>query len=317
MKTSWLSALLLWCVLALVACGGNKPAEPTTPAAPKTLDSDPLALFPSGPLALARVDAKAVFAAGTSGAELAKLAERFLPIGEEVGFSAARDLSAIYAGSYSMQGVDALVVLTGSFNVEKIQKAADDKTPLKGGTTLTASPYAGRTIYTSRNVGFSVLTPHTVLAGTEAAIRRALDRCRDGVPTRNLPDTLVSTLETAGADGALAADLSNNPIGSINLGPMQLPGTAGLKVTRVLVDFKAPGLNVAGTLTYDTEEHAQAGAEGLKKMAKFVSGFAAIAPVPKLQNFDAKADKLDVQAKFAVDDKALRDLLVALPGLLN
>jgi hypothetical protein len=316
MRITWLCAVLSLSIG--LACGGNqKPEAETAASTPKTLDSDPLALFPSGAIALARIDAKALFAAGGSGAALAKLAERFVPIGDEAGFSAPRDLDAVYAGSYSMQGLDGLAVLVGRFDAAKIQKAADDKTQLKGGGVFVASPYAGKTLYTVNSVGFTLLTPHTALGGTETAIRRALDRCRDGVPARALPVLITKTVETESAQGALAADLSAHPIGSLSLGPMAVPGTQGLKVARVLVDFKAPGLNVVGTLSYDNDEHALAGVDGLKKIAKLLSTFSAVAPVPKLQEFDAKAQASELTAKFSVDDKALKELLVALPTLLN
>jgi hypothetical protein len=310
--------LLALLALVLFACGGKKVPEPNAASsAPKTLDSDPLALFPNGAIAIARVDSKALFAAGGSGAAVVKLAERFVPIGDEAGFSAARDLDALYIGSYSIQGVDGLSVLVGRFDAAKIQNAADKKTQLKGGGILVPSPYAGKTIYTANNVGFAVLSPKTVLGGTETAIRRALDRCRDGVPTRSLPALLTKTLETEGAHAALAADFSSQPVPAISVGPMRIPGTDGLRVARVLIDFKSPGLNVAGTLSYDSDEHAQSGAEGLRKLVKLLNTFSAVAPVPKLQEFEAKAQATDMTTKFAVDDKALKELLVALPDLLH
>jgi hypothetical protein len=317
MTRNWLCILFLGVFGLLVACGGKKGDTNSPSDVPKTFDTDPLALLPSGAIGVARLDTKAMYAAGGSGAELGKLTERFIPIGEETGFSAPRDLETVYAGSYSLQGLDVIAVMVGKFDADKIQKAAEAKTKLKGGGVLVASPYAGRTIYTVSNFGFTVLTGRTVIAGTETAVRRALDRCRDGVPTRTLSEVMVKTLETEGAHIALAADLSAHPLPNISIGPLQLPGTQGLKVVRVLGDFKAPGLNIAGTLTYDTEANAQTGVEGLRKAAKFVSGLSAVAPVPRLDNFEAKADKVDVQAKFSVDDKALKDLLVALPGLLN
>jgi hypothetical protein len=313
------AALPLMVVLAFPAfgCGGDKKKDAETALSiPKTIDSDALALLPSGPIAVARVDAKALFAAGGSGAEVTKLTARFFPVGQEAGFDAARDLTQIVAASYSLQGVDALSILSGTFDAAKIQKVADDKTPLKGGGTLTAVPYAGKTIYASQGASFCVLSPKTTLAGTETAVRRALDRVRDGVPARTLSDVFATTLDNA-APLTGVADFTKSPLGKVAVGPMVIPGTNGLQVIRLLGDFKPPGVNIAATATYDTEENTQAGAEGAKKLARIVAGLSSFAPVPKLQNFEAKPEKVDVLIKFAVDDAQLKDLLLALPGLLG
>jgi hypothetical protein len=311
-----LSALMVG-LTTLLACGGDKKKEAVTALeAPKSIDSDALALLPSGPIAVARVDAKAMFAAGGSGAEIAKLATKFFPMGPEAGFDATRDITQVVAASYSMQGVDALSILSGTFDEAKIKKVAEDKTPLKGGGTLSAVPYAGKTIYTSQGVAFAVLSGKTTVAGTDTAVKRALDRLRDGVPSRSLPDTFAATLDTDNPIRGVA-DFKKNPLGKVAVGPMVIPGTAGLEVLRLVGDFKSPGVNIAATATYDNEEHTLAGAEGAKKLARLVSGLSAFAPVPKLQNFEAKPEKIDVIIKFAVDDAELKTLLQALPGLLG
>lgn len=313
-----MKTLLLVLALGLaVGCGGDKKKDVQSALdVPKTIDSDALALLPSGPIAAARVDAKAMFAAGTSGAEIVKLATRFFPVGAEAGFDASRDLTQIVAASYSLQGVDALSILSGTFDADKIQKAAENKTPLKGGGTLTAVPYAGKTIYSSQGVAFCVLSGKTTVAGTETAVRRALDRVRDGLPSRAIPETFATTLDGP-TPIAGVADFNKNPLGRVALGPLVLPGTDGLQMIRLVGDFKSPGVNIAATATYDNEEHTQAGVAGAEKLAKMVKGFAALAPVPKLQNFEAKPEKVDVIIKFAIDDHELTDLLKFLPQALG
>jgi hypothetical protein len=302
----------------LGGCGGDKPPEAKTvvDVAPKTIDSDALALLPSGPIAIARIDAKAMFAAGSSGAELGKLATKFLPIGAETGFEASRDLSQVVAASYSLQGVDALSILSGTFDADKIQKTADSKTPLKGGGTLTAVPYAGNTIYTSKDLAFTVLSPKTAMAGTETAVRRALDRVREGIPTRSIPEVFATVLDGPTPITGVA-DFKKNPLGRVAVGPMVIPGTDGLQMIRLVGDFKSPGVNIAATATYDTEEHTQAGVAAAEKLAKLAKSAGAIAPVPKLQGFEAKAQKIDVIIKFAVDDRELTELLKFLPSVLG
>src|SRR4051812_3368925 len=81
-------AILLAC--AVPACG----SDPKTPEneTGMDVDGDALALLPGDPLALAHVDAKAFYASGTVGAQIGVMAERLIPIGEEWGFEASRDI---------------------------------------------------------------------------------------------------------------------------------------------------------------------------------------------------------------------------------
>lgn len=302
-------------LFSAVACGGNKGGDAKAATdAPKTLESDPIALFPSGPIALGHVDVKAMFAAGASGAEAVSLADRYFPMGPEAGFSLSKDVDSVYIGSYALQGVDVLVVAVGRFDEAKVKLAADHHTTLRSGVTLTATPYANRTIYSGSKVSFSVLSDKIALVGTDTAVRRGLDRVRDGVPARTVTGFLADTLKSEGASFSVAADFGGQAA------TLRIPGfeLKGLKVARVIGDFKAPGFNVAGTLTYDTDDNAKTGAANLGRAAKLVSGLAAIGtPVPKLQGLDIKTEKTDVQVKFGVDDKQLKELLVALPGIVG
>lgn len=310
------AAVLALSVLALstTACGGNKNGDAKGAAeAQKTLEADPIALFPSGPLALGRLDVKAMFAAGASGAEGVKIVDRYFPMGAEAGFSLAKDVDTIYVGSYALQGIDVLVAAIGRFDEAKIKQASEQHTALKGGGTLTATPYANHTIYSASKVSFSILSDKVALVGTDGAVRRGLDRLRDGIPARTVTGFMADTLASDGAAFAVAADLGPQ-IQSIRIPMLDLKG---LKVIRVLGDFKAPGMNIAGTLTYDTDENATNGVANLNKAAKMAAGLSTFAPIPKLQGLEIKADKTDVQVKFGVDDKQLKELLVTLPGLLG
>jgi hypothetical protein len=125
-----------------VGCGGSKPKGPDTVAElPKTVDGDPVALFPGGALAFARVDIAAMKSAGATGTKLSQLADQYLSLGEGAGFVPSRDADTAYIGSYSLQGIDVLGALVGRFDEAKLKKVADEKTELKSGGQLTATPY--------------------------------------------------------------------------------------------------------------------------------------------------------------------------------
>jgi len=316
-----LPVIFLACLLAVApACGGAKDsvgeAHGPNDVTEAQIDADPMALLPSAPVAAASVDAHAFFTSGGFGAQLTKLTERYMTIGDEAGFSASRDVDKVVGATYSTQGLDVVAALSGRFDKDKIAKAADAHTPTKGGGVLVASQYAGRTLYTVNNVGFTILTPKTALVGTETGIRRALDRIHDGRVKRDFAPWIIATLETQGAELAVAADFASQPITSASVGALPVPWLQGLRMARVVGDFKPPGMTIAATLTYAEEKQASNGADGVRQATNLVNVVAMTGLAPKIQNLDVNTAATDLQVKFAVDDRSLGNFLTALPGLL-
>jgi len=315
--------LLLWSSLALslvllsvgaAACGGASQDAVTARSAsdmtPEQIDADPVALLPASPLAVSNIDARAFYTSSTLGPQLGKLTERLFPMGAEAGFNASRDVDRLLIGSYSMQGVDVAAVVVGRFDEKKVAELARKNSAAQGGQ-LVESTYAGRTLFTLNNVGICILTPHTVLAGTETGIRRALDRIKEGRVKRAIPDWMLTTLETAGASSTFAADLSAQNLANVAAGPLKLGWLKGLQQVRATGNIKDPGLVVSGSLTYDTAEGAQAGAQGIESVNKLASVFAFTGLVPRIQGLDVKQADATVQWTFGVDDASLRNLLGA------
>jgi hypothetical protein len=305
----------------LVACGGGTPSKP--PELPKVpeltaerIEADPWILFPSGAIIVSTLDARAFYAEKTLGPQVAQLAEQYAPIGAEVGFSPSRDLDRVNVASYSLAGYDVLAVLVGRFDAAKIDALAKSKGATKGGGLLVESTYAGRTVYTNSNVGFTVLTPKVVLAGTETAIRRALDRIKDGRAQRDLFPWMLDTMATPGAAIAAAGDFKNQPLGAMAVQGVRIPATEGLVAFRALGTFQEPGLQIAGSVTYDTDAHAQAGQAGIKQLVLMYNGYAGLSQqLPILRDVNTTIDKTDVQVKLAVDDQSLRTFLGKVPQL--
>ena len=88
-----------------------------------------------------------------------------------------------------------------------------------------------------------------------------------------------------------------------------------MKAVRVLLSFKEPGLQIAGSLTYPDEQGAGTASEHVKQVAKQAQWLALIGV--KVQNVDVKAEKQDVQVKLEVDDQSLRQVLASAPGWLG
>ncbi len=315
------SAALVLAVFAACGGGGATPKDPEIPKVPELtaerIEADPWILFPSGALIVSTLDARAFYAEKTLGPQLAQLAEQYAPIGAEAGFSPSRDLDRVDVGSYSLAGYDVLAVLVGRFDPATIDALAKSKGATKGGGgPLVESTYAGRTLYTVNNIGFTVLTPKVVLAGTETAIRRALDRIKDGRAQRDVFPWMLDTMATPGAAIAAAGDFKNQPLGAMAVQGIRVPGTEGLVAFRALGTFQEPGLQVAGALTYDTDAHTQAGAAGFKQLVAMYNGYAGLSQqLPVLRDVSTAIDKTDVQVKFAVDDQSLRTFLGKVPQL--
>ncbi|HEY1955719.1 MAG TPA: hypothetical protein VGH28_08900 [Polyangiaceae bacterium] len=324
-----LPRLALLAAIALGACGGGNANQPAptlatssaqpnaAPLTPAALEADPLGLFPSGALGMFSVDLRAFYTSQSAGPAAAQLAEKYFPVGAEAGFSASRDLDRVMGGFYSMQGADVLATLVGRFDEAKIRAAADGKTQLRGGGLLVASQYADRTMYTVADAGFAVLTPHLVLAGTKTTIKRALDRMRDRHFAHDAPAWMLQTLATPGAAASLAVDTKSMPLANLT-GGFPLKGTDGMTAVRLLANFQAPGMHVAGAATYADEAHAQAGAAGLSALASSAA-FNVLTSAVGVAIRDVKITpaKNDAQIAFVVDDASLRNLLSRLPAVIG
>lgn len=309
-----LSFLFILLSVLFLACGGDNKGAPKTPTAESGMD-DALALLPGNAIAVGSVDARAFFGSQTFGAELAKLVEKYLPLGQEAGFQASRDVDRVTFASYAYQGIDAAAIIIGKFDEAKIKQVAAQHTPTKNGGMLVASQYAGRDLYTINNVGFTILSPTRAIAGSESGIRRVLERMKDGRVKRDITKWMIETVETPGAAAAVAVDLATQPMPPEVMRQVPIAFVQTTKAVRVLWTFKEPGVQLAGSLTYADAQAAQAASEQVKQAAGMSKWLALIGI--KIQNVDVKSDKQDVQAKLEVDDQSLRQLLAAAPQWLG
>jgi len=312
-RRSVLLALVASLALSIAGCGDKKP-DAKTPSNDSGMD-DALALLPGNAIAVGTVDARAFFSSQTFGAELAKLVEKYLPLGQEAGFQASRDVDRVTFASYAYQGVDAAAIIVGKFDEAKIKQVAAQHTPTKGGGMLVASQYAGRDVYTISNVGFTILSPTKAIAGSESGIRRVLERIKDNRVKRDITKWMIETVETPGAAAAVAADFATQPMPAEAMRQVPVQFLQQTKALRVLVTFKDPGMQIAGSMTYADENAAKQYSAQVKETAN-MSKWLALFGI-KLQNIDVKQEKSDVQVKLEVDDQSLRQLLASVPQWLG
>ena len=213
----------------------------------EAIDKDPLALLPANPVVLGWVDAQA-FLGSQFGGEINRIAAKYLPVGQQTGFVPQRDLKKIVGGVYSLAGADFVIVAQGDFNADMIRTAADQHATTPGGVPLVHSKYAGNDLFTAGNVGFTVVTQHTMLVGNETGMRRALDRIRDNRLKREVPDWMTKLMDNPQASMVFAGDVTGQP--QVAAMSKTVPFLNGLSNFRVLGNFQPPGINLAGTLSY-------------------------------------------------------------------
>jgi hypothetical protein len=308
------SFLLVIFAVLMVACGGDKKENVKAPGTDNGMD-DAFALLPGNAIALGTVDARAFFGSQTFGADLAKLVEKYLPLGQEAGFQASRDVDRVTFASYSYQGIDVAAVIVGRFDEAKIKQVALQHTPTKNGGYIVASQYAGRDVYTVNNVGFTILSNTKAIAGTESGIRRVLERIKDGRVKRDITKWMIETVETQGAAAAVAGDFATQPIPAEAMRQIPVPFLQSMTALRVLVTFKQPGMQIVGSLTYPNATAAASASEQVKQVAG-MSKWLALFGI-KIQNVDIKTEQQDVQVKLEVDDQSLRQVLVSVPQWLG
>jgi hypothetical protein len=311
MHRSWLVSrlgiALAAIVVALVSCG--KGAEGPKGA---DLDGDPLALLPGSAVFAGDLDARALFDHSTLGPRLAAIGDRLLPLGDEAGFRASRDVDRVAFAGYATTGADIAVIVRGHFDEGKLTSATTTRT----GAPIVRSPYAGRTTYTIGAASYAVLTEKTLVVGTVDGVRRVLDRVNAGKLERSLPPWVTETLETPGAQVAIAGDFESQPVAAVAVGSLKLPWLQGLRMARGIGNFASPGMNFASTLTYGVPQQAEAAQGGVRSLEGWLKVLGPLLGGIRLQNLDVDTQGSDLRCKFALDDEGLGGLLALASRLL-
>jgi hypothetical protein len=293
--------------VALVSCG--KGAEGPKGA---DLDGDLLALLPGAVVYAGELDTRALFDHSALGPRLAAIGDRLLPLGDEAGFRASRDVDRVAFAGYATTGADIAVIVRGHFDPAKIDAATTTRTS----APIVKAPYAGRTTYTIGAASYAVLTDKTVVVGTVDGVRRVLERIQNGKLERSLPPWVTETLETPGAQVAIAGDFESQPVAAVAVGSLRLPWLQGLRMGRGIGNFASPGMNFASTLTYGVPQQAEAAAGGVRSLEGWLKVLGPLLGGIRLQNLQVDAQGSDLQCKFALDDEGLGGLLALASRLL-
>jgi len=273
------------------------------------LDTDPVSILPSGILMFAYMDATTMFRSNL-GPDVSVMVQQLLPLGPESNFVPTRDVTRVFAGAYAMQGADFCAVVQGSFDVDAIRRSVDARKVSLAGVPLSKSRYADNDLYTAGNIGFTLLTAHTALSGNETGMRRALDRIRNGKLTRAVPEWMTNLGRTPNASFAIAGDLSSQSPGGSAMQAM--PFLAGANAVRIIGNFQPPGVNFAGTLSFDDDASAETSAAALQSInsiSPFMSLLATIGLGITIPPINVAKKEKDVGFTIAADESTARALM--------
>jgi len=292
--------------------------------APVVMTDDALALLPGEALALGTVDARAVFASPSAGADLAKLIARVTPLASVADWRVERDLDRVTFALYNVpnqMGPDVAAVLIGRFNREKLRQAlggngsaTSDKATSGGASAAGGSGAGDFELYRVNGAVVSVLSESRVVVGSERAVGSVLARVRDHRVTRDLTPSLVSAVETAGASFVFASDAASTPMPSYvaQNAPSALVST--LQSVRIMGTC-TNGIALGATATYANANSAASAASMLKKYAN-ASALLGLMGI-RLQKLDIQSDGNAVRIAIAMDDASLRKLLASAPEWLG
>jgi hypothetical protein len=274
------------------------------------IDADPVPLLPGDAIGVLSIDAQALFNS-QFGDRVRAVVEKRLPLPPSAGFDPKRDLDHAWIGFYSMQGADIAGVAVGHFDRQKIEAAADGTQPTALGVPVVKTSYAGRTLYTAATVGFSVLTAKTALVGNDTGMRRALDRIQEGRARRQLPEYMEKLLASTKAPIVGGFDFTSSPLPDATR--QELAFLKGVKTLALVGNFDEPGLNLAGTLTYEDADAAQRGAQNLIALRQLVERYAPFLALlgiaQPVRRLEAEPKDKDVAFVLAVDGAAVAALL--------
>jgi hypothetical protein len=329
------------------SCGPSAPPTVAGQTGSTTVnpDTDPEAILPGEAIGVAKIDVKQLVTK-SAGGELVKLAQKYVPFAADIGFEFARDVDTAYVAAYSFTGADALVVLSGRFNAQKIESVLS-KGPAAYGNSMVASQYANHNIYTIANIGFCALSDHTLLAGTETAMRHALDRIKYGTLNHALDPIISSEINQPNFAVLAAVDVRKAPLKNL-IGAtgydIMAPALTSLQFVRLRGAYNADGsFGVSSACTYETQEAANKAAATLSDFRNMINGlkdnaitnllataittFAPVIPglkdlpiaqwVPVIRTIVVATQGKDVQLRAVFDEQTARQLIALIASSIS
>lgn len=250
--------LSLALLLAPLSCAGTQERIVETAvgrrASERQVDEDNWGLFPAGALLWAEVDVRALMGTEFGGAFLER-SRALAPVSRASEGDWIKGIEKARVAVYASARGDVATVLSGRFDRRAMTEAVRKDPVTSSGEPIVIAKFAGCEILQGGAWSLAFLTERTVAVGTEIGVRRILERVEEGRVARALPDWFEKMLKTSGSALFVGVDLDAQPVPATLR--TELDFLDGLRGARVIGNFAAPGLNLAGTLTYDTKERAE------------------------------------------------------------
>lgn len=309
----WFCALAASSLLCFVGCGPRREViieVKAKPASSKAIDADPWALLPPGAVLWSHVSASSLFAS-SFGEEAGVFLTDHLPLSRGLGFDPRKSIEQLHTAVYATAGTDFVCVARGRFDPRDIELEFAEAPTAPHGGAIVMSRFAGFDVYVSAGVALVPLTTQTLLFGTEIGLRRVLERIEMNRLVRTLPDWYEDMLEQP-AEFSLGIDLDAQAVPATVRSRVSF--LEGLRAGRLLGNFRDPGMNLAGTLSYDRAESATQAAETMEALVGRMEKYAILFEVLKIQQplrrFETRAQGRDTQVVLEVEGRAIGMALV-------
>ncbi len=305
-----------WLGLMLAVAGCAAPPEQIVQTAAgrhatdADVDGDAWRLLPGGAVVWAHLDGRAL-AAASFGAEANQVLVGHLPLSDSGSFDLGKDIDELMLGVYATAGADVAVVARGRFDEKAIADAIEKKPTARNGRPIVVNAFAGQKVFVTDGWAMVPVTSKTLVFGSELGVRRVLERIEEGRLLRSLPSWYEQMLTQTAASLILGIDLDAQPVPSVLR--TKLAFLDGLRAGRLLGNFADPGLNLAGTLTYDTPESATRGSQVLEAQVDALRRaelLLALLKIPRpVRSLETRPTGKDTQLAATVDGRAIAALL--------
>lgn len=286
-------------------------------ASVEVIDREPWGLLPGGALIWFEVD-HAKFVRAEFGPRLLAMITPLLPLPQGGGFDLNKDVQLMRGGLYASAEGDLAVICSGQFEWAAFDRAASEHPRTARGVEIRRARYAGQETLQAGPYSLAVLSPRTMVFGTELGVRRVLERIEEGRVHRALPSWFEQMVAAEGASFRFGVDLDAQPVPATLRS--QVSFFDGLRAARLLGNFEPPGLNIAGTLTYDGPAAAKKAGDLMERQAAALaraSLLLSILKVPKpIRRLETRADGKDLRVALELDGRAV-DMGLAHLGQLD
>lgn len=270
------------------------------------IDEDPFRLLPPG--AVAWWHSNAGLFASDFDDPVVEFFDTWMPFVRGGGIDLRKDVESLSGAVYASVANDVAFVCRGRFDPAAVEgKVAQ----MPKDAAVTTTQFAGVTLYVSDQVGMAVLTERTLILGTQLGVRRVLELVEEGRVQRSTPEWFDALLLEEAADFQFGMDLDAQPVPAVLR--TRLEFLNHLRAARLLGNYRPPGLNLAGTLSFDTPEGGENAAQELNQAARNLERYELLMTalsIPRIIHaIDAKSTGRDTQVAAELDGQAIAQLL--------